>query len=111
VVPVSLGVPTAIGQGVAVVQNWTLVMGSALAGPNVAGTAWGVFPLGDAAVLGVVLGEAVARALGEVCAVGPLPVLVLLLTRIAPTTPSRITTTAATAAGISHPGRSEGSRR
>jgi hypothetical protein len=56
-----------MGHGVAVVQNWTLLMGSALAGPKVVGTARGAVPVGDVLALGLALGgEVVARALGEV---------------------------------------------
>jgi hypothetical protein len=97
---------------VAVEQNWTFVMGSALAGPKVVGTAFGALALGDALVLGLAFGgELVTRGLGEVCATGPPPLgLLRLLTSTTPAIPSRITTTAATAAGISHPGRRDGSR-
>src|SRR5256885_17150926 len=95
--------------GDSVVQIWTLVTGAALAGPEF-GTARRPPPVGD--VLGDPLGDVVglADADGEVRTpvIGPLPRLARMMT---PTIPSRITITAAIAAGMSQDGRSDGGPR
>ena len=90
-------------QGEAVVQIWTLVIGAALCGPKL-GTACSAPPVGD--VLGDAFGEPVGLVDGDVWTpvIGPLPRLARTIT---PTAPSKITMTAATAAGISQAGRSD----
>src|SRR5690242_6996578 len=103
-VAVSSATPAAILHGVVVVQNWSLVIGAAAAGPKL-GTVCSSWPLGDE--LGLALG------VDEECAEGVdrdatlLPPLKLPRTTT-PKMPRRITTMTAAAAGTSQGGRSAG---
>jgi hypothetical protein len=87
-------------------HNWTLVNGELVSGAYV-GTAWRAVPLAEGVVLGVAFGDVFGDVPGEVVAVLPLfpprPAR-----KTAPAMPRRISTTTATAAGMSHDGRWDG---
>jgi len=90
------------GHGVLVVQNWT-----ALTWPAVAGASVGISWIVPAEGLGLALGELEAWGEGVVWT-RPTGLLPRPARTITPKMPSRMTIAAATAAGMSHGGRSDG---